>query len=487
MVDREASSPIRDEMYLFVKAHDGGRPQLTSYLLLAIKIEDENDNLPEFALPQLSFSLFENEEAPQRLGEIVVYDKDLGHPRELSLDAYQGLPRVSDTLQSHLSLLINPSHGLPNLPFSIDSTPDGHFWLNVTRSLDREVEEFFKFSIQAVDYGGANQIKFTVTATVTVSVVDVNDNAPEIIFPQSATAMKHVHTLSYLEIPEYEILSVNAKDKDLGGENGKFLFELGPVISSLPGVQNSKLAKTALDGDLFKLDAVRGLLQTQRRMTEADLGEHWLQLIVRDLGSPPMENRQVLRIGVDRSPAHYAPSNSHHPPQIDYFQPQQHLNPNRAQSPTSSHVVLVAGVTVLLVGLLVCLVLCVCLRHNQWRGKTLPGCFQRRSRSGTAPPTTTMTNRQGDPHLHHTSKVQKHQQPTAGKQRLGDTLPPTPHEESFFVSPAKCLHPPNLSSSVITAGTEKTVFGSLPNGGTRRQIDGGGECAQFVEIHVSTY
>ncbi|VDD82630.1 unnamed protein product [Mesocestoides corti] len=311
MIDREQSSPIRDELYLFIEVYDWGLPaSLTSYVLLAIEIKDDNDNPPVFFLTQINFSALENSSAPQRIGEILVYDADAGAPMEgyhdVS-DSHPSPPRVSERPQYIINLIINPGHGLLDLPFEIVPTKNGRFFLNVTRTLDREEEEMFRFNLQASDCGGSSHQCYTATATVIVSVVDVNDNAPEIIFPKPATATTHVHSLSYLEQPDTEILSVNANDKDSGGDNGKFFFELGPV-PSVPWADPSKLARTALDGDLFKLDAVKGLLKTQRRMTEADLGEHCLQLVVRDLGSPPRETRQVIRLVVDRSPPQFASS-----------------------------------------------------------------------------------------------------------------------------------------------------------------------------------
>ncbi|KAL5110216.1 Protocadherin-1 [Taenia crassiceps] len=311
MIDREQSSPIRDELYLLLEAQDSGHPAaLTSYVLLAVVIEDENDNPPTFILPQFSFPVLENGPSLQRIGEIPVHDADAGAPRDGFHELISGslLPfplRVSEPPIHFINLFIKPGRGPPDLPFAIDSTPNGRFYLNVTRSLDREVEEIFQFRVHASDFGGPSHLRHTSTATITVSVVDVNDNPPEIIFPKPATATAHVHTLSYLEMPDTEVISINANDKDSEGGNGKFLFELGSVLSSCPDADASRLAKTALDGDLFKLDAVKGLLKTQRRMTEADLGEHWLQLIVRDLGSPPLETRQIIRLAVDRSPPQF--------------------------------------------------------------------------------------------------------------------------------------------------------------------------------------
>ncbi|VDL93989.1 unnamed protein product [Schistocephalus solidus] len=310
-IDREEFAALRNELYLLIQAVDHGQLPRSSYVLLAISIEDENDNSPEFAMPQMQFTLLENELAPQRIGEIPVYDADMG-TRAQQEGSFpdkreeQRLPRVTKPAENYIRLFINPGHGLPDLPFAIDAAPNGVFYLNVTRSLDREVEEGFRFSIVASDYGSSPHIRArTATASVTVSVLDRNDHAPEIIFPRPALPNTNIHKLSFNEAPDYEILSVNANDKDASEENSRFIFELGPPVSSIPGVDPACLAKTAFNGDLFKLDSKRGLLKTARRMTDADVGEHWIQVIVTDTGVPPQETRQTIRLGVDRSAPHF--------------------------------------------------------------------------------------------------------------------------------------------------------------------------------------
>lgn len=217
----------------------------------------------------MNFTVLENQTAPRWIGNLLVYDYDMGTrgpPHEDSLPAKDHQqPRISKPVKNSINLIINPGHGLPDLPFVIDTTPDGRFFLNVTRTLDREVEHDFMFNVFATDYGSARQR--TATASILVSVVDANDNPPEIIFPRPAKALTDVHKLSFREAAGYEILSINANDKDSGEENGAFRFDLGTHVSAtsrMEAAYSPKLAQTALTGDLFKVDSVKGLLQTQR-------------------------------------------------------------------------------------------------------------------------------------------------------------------------------------------------------------------------------
>ncbi|VDM16978.1 unnamed protein product [Hydatigera taeniaeformis] len=479
MIDREQSSPIRDELYLFLEAQDSGHPvALTSYVLLAVVIEDENDNPPTFVPQQLNFPVLENGPSPQRIGEIPVHDADAGAPRDgyhdLTSSSLLSLPlRVSEPPKHSITLFIKPGNGPPDLPFVIDSTPDGRFYLNVTRSLDREVDEIFHFHVFASDSGGPSHLRHTSTAVITVSVVDVNDNAPEIIFPKPATATAHVHTLSYLEMPDTEILSINANDKDSEGENGKFLFELGPVLSSYPDADASRLARTALDGDLFKLDAVKGLLKTQRRMTEADLGEHWLQLIVRDLGSPPLETRQIIRLGVDRSSPQFAsnvrvrmPSQKRISPLLDYSGdsamdfPYRHPVDWNASGRSISDVVTVVVISLMIAGFIMLTALCFYLRHRQKLFVWLPdvcALFQKPH---------TPSNPYGNPkYVGKSNKANevnhKGLKEGAFQRRVWTPLPPPPLSGGEFIaSSSKCLQ------------SSGGAFVSIPDGTPRCHING---------------
>ncbi|BHF64582.1 hypothetical protein SprV_0200758800 [Sparganum proliferum] len=408
-IDREEFAALRNELYLLVHAFDHGQPPRSSYVLLAIAIEDENDNPPVFVIPQMQFNVFENEPAPQRIGEIPVYDADMGArlQQEGSFPEKpedKRLPRVTKPAENYIRLLINPGHGLPELPFAIDAAPNGIFYLNVTRSLDREAEEGFRFSIVASDYGSSPHIRArTTTASVSVNVLDRNDHAPEIIFPRPALPNTNVHKLSFNEPPGYEILSVNANDKDASEENNRFTFELGPTVSSIPGVDPACLAKTAFNRDLFKIDSERGLLQTVRRMTEADIGEHWIQVIVHDTGLPPQETRHTIRLAVDRSAPHFGgrgrsgkaggvgsylheevpepvggssarhPSAGHLDPlAIDYDGYSWPISVSGVRGNAASDIVLFVIISLVLAIFLVFAGLCIYLRHKQKFCKFLP-------------------------------------------------------------------------------------------------------------------
>ncbi|KAF6776562.1 hypothetical protein AHF37_03326 [Paragonimus kellicotti] len=272
IIDREEGFSILDKLYIVVKATDHGTTiRRSAFVLLQVLIIDENDNPPRFLNPKMHFQVRENLPAPSLVGEVQIIDSDI-HP---------DFPEVSNPTT------IDPRNGRRDLPFILYRALDGRFFLNTTRALDRESEEAFQFEIN--DREPARRIRHTATASVLVTVLDVNDNQPEIIFPNPTTSNSTVHRISYRENADYHIISINANDRDASDTNGKFYFELVPS------------PKTS---DLFAIDRNTGLLRTRRRMTKEDLGEYRLHVIVRDEGTPPLESHLILRISVDQSEPH---------------------------------------------------------------------------------------------------------------------------------------------------------------------------------------
>ncbi|THD24035.1 hypothetical protein D915_005342 [Fasciola hepatica] len=323
VIDREEGETILEQVFLVVQAKDHGDPSRTAFLLLHILIDDENDNPPVFLESKMHFTIRENVPAPAIVGEIRVIDPDLRPMRTFDLDplpygssgsSYSGRadyailrPHSQIPLKNSLHVRIDPSHNRRDLPFILFPTTDGRFLLNTTRALDRESEEAFQFVLIAVDGGdvfqsthitsdrldlmGSRKMKHrTATASVVVIVLDENDNHPEIIFPNPSASNSTVHRVSFREPAGYEIVNINANDRDAGETNGKFYFEL------IPGSRSE---------DLFTIDRVTGLLRTRRRLTKEDLGEYTLHVIVRDQGDPPLETQLTLHLIVDQSEPHW--------------------------------------------------------------------------------------------------------------------------------------------------------------------------------------
>ncbi|XP_062870792.1 protocadherin Fat 1-like [Trichomycterus rosablanca] len=140
-----------------VCAKDKGNPALEGHSAVQIDIVDENDNPPEIILTSLPSPVPENATVGTVVALINVRDLDSGDNGKVKLN-------ISS-----------------KFPFKLKPTFDNHYSLVTDRLLDREVESEYNVEIVAQD-SGVPSLK--TTKSVTVKVLDVNDNPPR--FSQSS-------------------------------------------------------------------------------------------------------------------------------------------------------------------------------------------------------------------------------------------------------------------------------------------------------------
>ncbi|KAK3578313.1 hypothetical protein CHS0354_004222 [Potamilus streckersoni] len=151
-LDRET----RDFYQLTIEATDGGFPQRTGTLTVNITVTDTNDNPPLFTQNTYNITLPENSKLSTQILTLSATDADIGENARIS---YMFSNRVASKIKDL---------------FAINETTGN---VSVIGDVDFEVDHRFQFSVQAVDHG--NPFKFSI-ATVLISVLDMNDNAPEI-------------------------------------------------------------------------------------------------------------------------------------------------------------------------------------------------------------------------------------------------------------------------------------------------------------------
>jgi len=183
VLDRE----IRDSYRLTIIATDEGSPQLTGTCTLRINIVDVNDNQPTFP-PHSVVSVSEGSEVGTVITTITANDVDTNPT--LTYDFADG--------------------GNPNRMFSIDRFSGK---ITLAHPLDHERQQQYTLRVQASDMAHITE------TSITVNVLDENDNAPAFIL-QSYHA-----TLPELTEPGYAVLSINATDADLGN-NARVRYSL---------------------------------------------------------------------------------------------------------------------------------------------------------------------------------------------------------------------------------------------------------------------
>ncbi|XP_007554055.1 protocadherin-20 [Poecilia formosa] len=179
-LDREEKEKYR----FIVRAVDQGTPRRESIATVVVTVLDRNDNSPRFINKDFTFFVPENFPGYGEIGVLSVTDPDAGKNGWVALSILNG----SDI-------------------FMIDT---GRGALRAKTSLDREQQGTYQLWIEAAD-GGVPALS-SVTM-VTVLLLDVNDNPPVVLFPQS--------NQSYMLVlpdttPGTSIAEVYAVDKDTG-------------------------------------------------------------------------------------------------------------------------------------------------------------------------------------------------------------------------------------------------------------------------------
>ncbi|MFT7808077.1 protocadherin-20-like [Arapaima gigas] len=173
------------EKYQFtVRAVDRGTPRKETFATVTLTVLDQNDNSPRFINKDFTFFIPENFPGFGEIGVLSVTDADSGKNGLVALSIMNG----SDI-------------------FVIDT---GRGVLRAKNPLDREQQGTYYLWIEAVD-GGEPSLS-TVTM-VTVLLLDVNDNPPTVLFPQSNQSYMLVLPST---LPGTSITEVYAIDRDTG-------------------------------------------------------------------------------------------------------------------------------------------------------------------------------------------------------------------------------------------------------------------------------
>lgn len=200
----------QDSYNVIVLLADRGSPKLEAKAEITIKIMDENDNIPEFQLQHYSARVFENSSVGSKVLQLDAFDLDEGDNAQLTYTIISGNGNVDFAVDAHTGLI------------------------KVNKNLDYERKTFYNLKVQVND-NGSPSANF-VTASVTIDIVDVNDNAP--IFVDSPYSVQVLENLppALLLSP---IAAIEAVDKDAGAPQNKVEYALREDYGQLFSINSS--------------------------------------------------------------------------------------------------------------------------------------------------------------------------------------------------------------------------------------------------------
>ncbi|KAM9825396.1 protocadherin-20 [Syngnathus typhle] len=248
-LDREEKETYR----FIVRAVDRGIPRRESIATVVVTVQDRNDNSPRFINKDFTFFVPENFPGYGEIGVLSVTDADVGENGWVALSILNG----SDI-------------------FLIDT---GRGTLRAKVSLDREQQGTYQLWIEAVDGG---QPALSSVTMVTVLLLDVNDNPPIVLFPQSNQSYMLVLPNT---LPGTSITEVYAVDNDTG---------MNAVIAY------SIIKRKGAEPGSFSIDPETGNITLERELSNRGL--HSLLVKVSDHGLPePLYSTVMVNLFVNET------------------------------------------------------------------------------------------------------------------------------------------------------------------------------------------
>ncbi|XP_070090157.1 protocadherin gamma-A6 isoform X10 [Equus caballus] len=253
----------REQVSLYnitVTATDKGMPPLSTEMLISLDVADTNDNPPAF--PHSSYSVYVPENNPRgaSIFSLTAHDPDSDENARVTYslpeDTIQGVP-----LSSYVS--INSDTGI----------------LYALHSFD--YEQFRDLQLRVIAHDGGDP-PLSSNVSLSIFVLDQNDNPPEILYPSLPTdGSTGVELAPRSAEPGYLVTKVVAVDRD-SGQNAWLSYRL--LKASEPG--------------LFTVGLHTGEVRTARALLDRDALKQSLVVAVQDHGQPPLSATVTLTVAV---------------------------------------------------------------------------------------------------------------------------------------------------------------------------------------------
>ncbi|XP_061045688.1 protocadherin alpha-11 isoform X4 [Eubalaena glacialis] len=236
-----------------VQATDKGNPPMAGHCTVWVEILDANDNAPEVTVTSLSLPVREDTQPSTVIALISVSDRDSGANGQVICSL------------------------TPSVPFKIVSTFKNYYSLVLDSALDRESVSVYKLVVTARDGGSPS---LSATASVSVEVADVNDNAPAFTQPEYTVFVKENNP------PGCHIFTVSARDAD-AQENALVSYSL----------VERRVGERALSS-YVSVHAESGKVYALQPLDHEELELLQFQVSARDAGVPPLGSNVTLQVFV---------------------------------------------------------------------------------------------------------------------------------------------------------------------------------------------
>uniref|UniRef100_A0A3Q1FW44 Cadherin domain-containing protein n=1 Tax=Acanthochromis polyacanthus TaxID=80966 RepID=A0A3Q1FW44_9TELE len=253
-LDREEVSQYE----ITIKATDCGEPPLGTVKTFTIHISDVNDNCPQFSHNPLQFYLVENNLAGASIFAVSAKDNDANENAAISYHIVR---------EHEVTSFLNVN------------SDNGH--ITALRSFDFETLKTFQFQVVASDKG---PVPLTTDKSVMITVLDVNDNAPEIEVTSFSSSIKEDSKIG----TTVALISVSDSDS---GINGKVICTIKEEVpfTLAPSLQENMFA-----------------VVTRSHLDREMISQYDVTIIAKDTGEPSFLTEKTISVVVsdvnDNSP-----------------------------------------------------------------------------------------------------------------------------------------------------------------------------------------
>ncbi|XP_016835637.1 protocadherin alpha-5-like [Cricetulus griseus] len=266
-----------------IDAVDRSTFPLAGHCKVIVKLVDVNDNVPEMAITSLFLPIKEDAQLGTVIALISVSDRDSG---------------VNGQVTCSLT---------PHVPFKLVSTFKNYYSLVLDSALDRETVANYHVVVTARDGGSPS---LWATASVSVEVADVNDNAPAFAQPEYTVFVKennppgaHIFTVSASDADAQEnaLVSYSLVEQREGERTIELLsrsVSSGHVVAKVRAVDADSGYNAWLSYELqpaaggvrspFRVGLYTGEISTTRVLDESDIPRQRLLVLVKDHGEPAL-------------------------------------------------------------------------------------------------------------------------------------------------------------------------------------------------------
>ncbi|XP_068392137.1 protocadherin alpha-13 isoform X2 [Eschrichtius robustus] len=236
-----------------VEAIDKGNIPMAGHCTILVEIVDINDNAPEVTVTSLALPMREDAQVGTVIALISVSDRDSGANGQVTCSL------------------------MPHSPFKLVSTFKNYYSLVLDSALDRESAANYEVVVTARDAGSPS---LSATASVSVEVSDVNDNAPAFAQPEYTVFVKENNP------PGCHIFTVSARDAD-AQENALVSYSL----------VERRVGERALSS-YVSVHAESGKVYALQPLDHEELELLQFQVSARDAGVPPLGSNVTLQVFV---------------------------------------------------------------------------------------------------------------------------------------------------------------------------------------------